>query len=215
MKSAEDGRRGRRPRARQRLGPGLAISAVGVAAGGVVSRYLVGARLTDLRRIAHLLPHDALSPLIITAGIVVVILGWRVIVYLERRDQRRHETIARMQDQKGVYQRYEDSSSTYVRYPVAPVGRSEQSQRRTRRSRPPQLERPVTGMSCLLTVTSRSSPVPGRKAAFPTLNRAFHLVTNIRPEPLSRRADTPHLPHVLAGEQLLDVGGLHPRRRLI
>ena len=130
----------------------------------MVSRYLAGARLTDLRRLAHLLPHDALLSLIITAGIVVVVLGWRVIVYLERREEHRHEILSSMQQgQESLYQRYEDSSSTYVRHPVAPAGRSEQSLRRTRRSRPPQAEK--TGHGDVVPLDRHQQVVSGTRAA--------------------------------------------------
>jgi hypothetical protein len=100
----------------------------------VGSRYLVGTRLTALRRIAHLLPHDALA-LIITTGIVVVVLGWRMIVYLDRCNQRHHDTISRIVGQEGAYRKYEDNSSAYEQWPMEAVPVSEQTLRRTR---PPQ-----------------------------------------------------------------------------
>ncbi len=132
--AAEDGRRGRRRRARRRLGFSLGISAASMAAGG---GCLAAGRLAHLSIHMHLsLPHDALYLLIITAGIVAIILGCRVIVYLERRDQHRHDIMAGMQHQEGVYQEYEDSFSAYVRWPATTATQSEQSLRRPRRSRP-------------------------------------------------------------------------------
>src|SRR5260370_40929038 len=92
--TAEDGRRGRRRRARRRLGFSLGISVASMAAGG---GCLAVGRLAHLSIHMHLsLPHDALYLLIITAGIVAISLGGRVNAYLERRDQHRHDIIARM-----------------------------------------------------------------------------------------------------------------------
>jgi hypothetical protein len=140
---AEDGRRGRRPRVRRRLGLSLAIRVASVATGGAGGGYLVAtARFSHLGGLVHLsLPRDALYLLIITAGIAAVVLGWRVIVYLERRDQHHREIILGMRDQEGVYQKYEGSSSTYVRWPMSGDTQSEQSPRRPRRSRLPQSEK--------------------------------------------------------------------------
>jgi hypothetical protein len=121
--TAEDNRRGRRPRARRRLG----IGAAGVAVGGAGGGYLVTARLADLGKLVHLLPVDALFLLIVTVGVVVAILGWRAIVYLERRDQHRHEIISGMWDREAVHQEYQDGSSKYVSWPMtaaAPRGQS-------------------------------------------------------------------------------------------
>lgn len=137
MKSAEDGRRGGRARAPRRRGLGLAFSAVGVTAGGFGGSYLAGVRLTYLGRLAHLgLPHVALVALIITAGVAVIVLGWRVIVYLDRRDQRRHETISRIVGQEGAYRKYEDDSYAYEQWPMEAVPASEQGPRRPSRPRP-------------------------------------------------------------------------------
>jgi hypothetical protein len=137
LPTVRDDRR-RRPGARRRLGFSVVISATSVAAGG---GYLATARLTHLGRIMHLsLPHDALFSLIITVGIVIIVLGWRVIVYFERRDRHRHEIISGMQNQEGVYQKYEDSTSTYERWPTAAATQSEQSLRQPRAPRPPRAE---------------------------------------------------------------------------
>jgi hypothetical protein len=98
------------------------------------SGCLAAARLTSPRLMHLSLPHDALFLLIITVGIVVIVLGCRVIVYFERRDQHRHEIISDMQEREDVYQDYEGSSSRYVSWPVTTAPRIEESSRRSRPS---------------------------------------------------------------------------------
>jgi hypothetical protein len=130
-----------------------------VTAGSVGGGYFAGVRLTHLGRLTHLdLPHDALLLLIITAGIAIIVLGWRVIAYLDRCDQRRHETISRMHDQEGVYQKYKDSSSAYERRPMAAVPDGEQGLRRPRRSRP---QAEMNGHGNLGPLDRRHQVVPG------------------------------------------------------
>ena len=117
--AVQDGRRGERANAPRRRGFRLAVSAVSVTAGSA-GGYL--AVVLHLGRLAHLsIPHVALLALIVTAGVAVIVLGWRVIAYLDRRDQRRHETISRMLGEEGVYQKFEDNSSAYERWPMAAV----------------------------------------------------------------------------------------------
>ncbi len=99
-----------RPRARRRLGYSLAIG-ISVAGGG---RYLATVHAPRLH-----LPHNAMLPLIVTAGIVAIVLGWRLIVFLERRDQHHHAIITGMQNQEGRYQKFEHKDSTYTSYPTA------------------------------------------------------------------------------------------------
>jgi hypothetical protein len=129
--TARDDRRGRWPPSRR--GFALAFSAVSVTAGGVGGGYLSGARLTLLTHLR--LPHDASLLLIITAGITVIVLGRYMFMYLDRRDERRHETISRMQGQGGFYQKYEDNSATYEQLPMSAATYSDQSSRRPARSR--------------------------------------------------------------------------------
>jgi hypothetical protein len=82
------------------------------------------------------LPHDALLLLIITAAVVAIVLGWRVIVYLERRDRLHREIISGMRDQEGFYQEYQDGSSSYVRWPMTvAAGRDRQGAPRPSRPR--------------------------------------------------------------------------------
>jgi hypothetical protein len=134
----QDDRRGRRAEAPRRRGLGLTLSAAGVTAGGFGASYLAGVRLTYLGHLTHLnLPHVALVALIITAGVAITILGWRVIVYLDRCDRRRHETISRIVDQEGAYRKYEDDSYAYEQWPMKAVPAGEQAPRRPSRPRPP------------------------------------------------------------------------------
>jgi hypothetical protein len=130
--SAEDSRRNRRHPGWRRPGFGLAIGATSVA-GGAGGGYVVGVRLTELVHLAHVLRHDGLLLVI-----VVLVLGWRMFVYLERRERHRCEIISGMRDQEGVYQRYEDGPFMYVRQPMMVAAQSEQHPRRTTRSGPPQ-----------------------------------------------------------------------------
>lgn len=154
----QDGRRGGRLEASRRRGLRLALS-VSVTAGSVGGSYLAGIRLTHLGHLALLgLPHDALLLLIIIAGIAVIVLGWRVIVYLDQRNRRHHETISRMLDQEGVYQKYEDNSSTYERWAMAAVPHGEQSPRRPRRS-PPQTE--TNGHEDVVPLDRHHRAIPG------------------------------------------------------
>ena len=133
----QDDRRGGRAEAPRRRGLGLTLSAVGVTAGGFGGSYLAGVRLTYLGHLAHLdLPHVALVALIITAGVAVIVLGWRVIGYLDRCDQRRHETISHIVGQEGAYRKYEDNSYAYEQWPMEAVPANEQGPRRPSRPRP-------------------------------------------------------------------------------
>jgi hypothetical protein len=136
---ARDGRRGHQPAARQRLGISLAVGATSVAAGSVGSRYLASVRFGHLGHLMHPgFQPGALLVLIITAGVVAVVLGWRGFVYLERRDQHHHEIISEMHDQEGVYLKYEDTSATYERWPTLTVAHGGQKRRRDGRHRQPQ-----------------------------------------------------------------------------
>jgi hypothetical protein len=127
--TARNDGRGGGPRARRRRGLGLVLGAGSVTAGSVGGSYLAGVRLVYLGRSAHLsLPHDALLLLVITVGIAITVLGYRMIVYWDRRDERHHETISRMlQGQEGMYQKYEVSA--YERWPMEAAPHGEQSPR--------------------------------------------------------------------------------------
>ena len=106
---------GQRPGARRRLGYGLVIG-VGAAGGGRYLATVHGLRLG--------LPQDAMLPLIITAGIVAIVLGWRLILFFERRDQRRQQMIAGLQDQKGEYRQLKHDGFQYTAWPVVPEASS-------------------------------------------------------------------------------------------
>jgi hypothetical protein len=106
---------GQHPRARRRLGYGLVIG-VGAVGGG---RYLATVHAPRLD-----LPHDVVLPLIITAGIVAIVLGWRLILFLERRDQRRQQMVAGLQGQKGEYRQLKHDGFEYTAWPTAPEASS-------------------------------------------------------------------------------------------
>jgi hypothetical protein len=162
VNSAEDEQGGRRPRARWRPASRRAISAASVAVGAAVGGYLAGGRLADLGRLLHLFPDGALFLLIITAGVVAVVLGWRVVVYLERRDRHHREIISSMQDQEGVYQKYEGSTDTYVRWPMPAVTQSEEGTRQAGHSRPSQAVK--SGHGDVVPLDRHPQPVSGTAA---------------------------------------------------
>jgi hypothetical protein len=136
---------GQLPRPRRRLGYSLVVG-VGAAGG---SRYLVQAHAPRLD-----LPHDAMLALIVTAGIVAIILGWRLIVFFERRDQRRQQMIAGLQNQKGEYRKLEDDRFQYTAWPMTPEASSQQAEPATA-NEPPSL-RLVTGSEPARPAESRS-----------------------------------------------------------
>lgn len=135
------GQRSRRPGARRRLGVSLA-AATSVALGSYLARF----HLAHHGHLMHLgFPPGAVPALIITAGIAAVVLGWRCFVYLERHDRHHHEIISEMQDQEGVYLKYEDTSSTYERWPAPPTVHAGRNRCRDGRRHAPRDEKPSRG----------------------------------------------------------------------
>jgi hypothetical protein len=160
----------RRWRLRTRCCRRLTLASVtSLIAGGIGSRYIAGVDLIRVNDLVHWdLPYDAMLLLIITIGIVVIILGWRVIVYFERRDQHDHEIISGMRDQEGVYQRYENGSSTFTRWPVAtrppPGGQNRPGQDQSRGpSSPPCAEEDHREHVLPLNGRQPAAPVPPAK----------------------------------------------------